>query len=110
MTLRNSKFRFAALGLLLVLSGGTSAVADSPSDHETIRIMSWNVSDNDFVTHPEIFQAIVRMAMADVLLFDEVSPSANTDLLRTVLDDEDTGSSGGWHINFGQSGVIACRI
>ncbi len=77
--------------------------------------MSWNVSDNDFVTHPEIFQAIVRMAMADVLLFDEVSPSANTDLLRTVLDDEDTGSSGGWHINFGQSGgrqrgVIASRM
>lgn len=82
-------------------------------DHD-VRVLSWNVSEDGFVRDPAAFRALVRRADPDILLLDEVSPSATDTQLRDVLP-ELAAADGAWHIEVGASGgrqrnVIASRL
>jgi len=85
------------------------------SDEEGIRVMSWNISDDAFISRPTEFLSLLRRADPDVLLLDEVAPAANAEQLRGVLDGLRQGDEADWHINYGvsggrQRGVIASRM
>lgn len=100
--------------LALALAGGLTA-ADEPSIRQpAVRVLSWNVSGDAFVSHPAAFAALIRRADPDVLLLDEVSPSADAGKLGKVLEGPRSGDAETWHIDFGSSGgrqrcVIASR-
>lgn len=100
----------------LALLSGMAVSDDRPGiDEEGIRVISWNISDDAFVSHPTEFLSHLRRADADVLLLDEVAPAANAEQLRGVLDGLRQGDEAGWHINYGvsggrQRGVIASRM
>jgi len=79
-----------------------------------VRVLSWNVSDDAFVREPATFRALARRADADILLLDEVSPSATAAQLRDALP-ELASADDAWHIEVGASGgrqrnVIASRL
>ena len=107
-------FRTASIVLVLtaaLLFAFVDAPATGASD---IRVLSWNISSNAFVRRPEDFQALLRLADADVLLLDEVRPAADAGKLRTVLEDVQSERGSGWNIDYGisggrQRGVIASR-
>ncbi len=80
-----------------------------------LRVLSWNVSTDAFVKNPAAFRALVRKAGADVLLLDEVAPSASERELREALAGLGGVDGDDWHIDFGRSGgrqrnVIASRL
>ena len=92
----------------LLTAGGLAA------DDETIRILSWNISGDAYVAEPKEFGALLHWAGPDVVLLDEVSPSADESQLRNALKVLSPGDDTAWHINFGESGgrqrnVIASR-
>ena len=110
--------RFFTRSTWIILAGAlasASGVADeSAAIGEGVRILSWNISDDAFVSEQQAFQSLLLWADPDVLLLDEVAPSADTGPLRKALaalrpdDDEtwsvDIGASGGR-----QRGLIASR-
>lgn len=109
-----SKVRIA--GFLLVFALGCHFTLDNATATEPsgIRVLSWNISSNAFVRQPEQFQARLRHARPDVLLLDEVRPSATVEELALVLAGLDPDNESGWHIDYGtsggrQRGVIASR-
>jgi endonuclease/exonuclease/phosphatase family metal-dependent hydrolase len=79
---------------LLALTGGSAGAG--------VRVLSWNVEDDAFVRHPAAFQATMDRAGADILLLDEVHPSANEAQLRAALPKRKDKAE--WHIDTGQSG------
>ena len=90
-------------------------VIDAPATGVSdIRVLSWNISSDAFVRRPDDFQALLRLADADVLLLDEVRPGADERKLRKVLDAVQSERGSGWNIDYGisggrQRGVIASR-
>jgi endonuclease/exonuclease/phosphatase family metal-dependent hydrolase len=95
--------------------GAPPAIDDATSQNtDTVRILSWNVSDDAFVRDPAAFRALMRRADADILLLDEVSPATTDSQLRDALP-ETTSDDDLWHIDVGASGgrqrnVIASRF
>lgn len=86
---------------LLLVSG--LAIADSPLEaNEEIRVLSWNVAEDSFVTHQAEFRALILRADADIWLFDEVAPWTDAEQLERVL--AEPGSDASLHIDFGRSG------
>ena len=96
---------------LLLLCAGSLVLADeSVQAGAEIRIMSWNIADGAFVTHPAEFRSLLLYSGANVLLLDEVAPSAGPEQLRRVLVEPES-----WQLDFGtsggrQRGVIASRM
>jgi hypothetical protein len=65
--------------LILVLAGGL-AMANEPSvSNGEFRILSWNISDDAYLSHPTAFRNLLVLARPDILLLDEVSPSPGAD-------------------------------
>lgn len=90
------------------------AAGDLAANDETVRILSWNISDDAYVAEPAEFGALLRWGDPDVVLLDEVSPSADVELLKNALLALNEDSDAAWNINFGDSGgrqraVIASR-
>lgn len=80
----------------------------------TFRVLSWNISDDAFVAEQEEFHALLKWADPDIVLLDEVDPTASVEELTTALSSLRLGNDSDWHINFGVSGrreraVIASR-
>ena len=103
------------LCLTIVLTISLAFAGDSPRNNERVRVMSWNLSEDSFVTDKLAFQAVLRRVEADILLFDEVSPRADIEQLRSVLVGLNSGSQADWNIDYGNSGgrqrgVIASRM
>ena len=99
---------FAALFMLLWPGAQTHA------DDHTVRVVSWNISGDSFVTHKESFRAIMRHTKPDVLVLDEVLPSADAAQLKEALAGIDPLDDRPWNVDFGasggrQRGVIASR-
>jgi hypothetical protein len=99
---------------LILMSG--LVISDEPLEQSNrgIRIMSWNISDDAFVSNPAAFGALLRRADPDILLLDEVAPAADAQQLRRTLTGLRPGNEAAWHINYGvsggrQRGVIASR-
>lgn len=87
---------------------------DGAADNENIRILSWNISGDAYVAEPVEFGALLRWGDPDVVLLDEVSPTADESQLKKALTALQPGDHAAWNINFGQSGgrqrnVIASR-
>jgi len=85
--------------LLLALGSACVHAAD-----EGIRIVSWNISDDVFVSEREAFQALISQAAPDVLLLDEVAPTADAAKLAKVLAGIQHAEGQTWNIEFGTSG------
>jgi len=91
------------------------ALADEgPAGGATMRILSWNISDDAFEAEPREFHTLLRWADPDIVLLDEVSPSADVNDLHTALAALHPDENEAWHVNFGLSGgrqrdVIASR-
>jgi exonuclease III len=101
--------------LALALAGGLTAADESSIQEPAVRVLSWNVSGDAFVSYPTAFAALVRQADPDVLLLDEVSPSADAGKLQKALAGLQSGEGETWYIDFGRSGgrqrgVIASRV
>jgi len=85
--------------LLLALGAACAHAAD-----ESIRIVSWNISDDAFVSEREEFQALMSRARPDVLLLDEVAPAATARKLSKALAGLQHVEDQTWNIEFGTSG------
>jgi hypothetical protein len=104
-----------ASAILILASFSACSVTDKPQavDH-SIRILSWNISDDAFVSEQQEFQALLQWADADVVLLDEVAPSASDAELMKSLDALRSDTKETWTINTGVSGgrqhcIVASR-
>lgn len=102
--------------LILVLAFGSAVcLADEhAATDDTVRVLSWNISDHAFVSEPQAFQSLLGWADPDVVLLDEVAPSANVDDLMALLETLRPGDDDAWYVSVGpsggrQRGVIASR-
>lgn len=91
-----------------------SATDGFADDTASFRVLSWNISGDAFVAEPDEFQELLQWADPDVVLLDEVSPSADLTALQTALASLRAGHEQPWHISVGASGgrqrnVIASR-
>jgi hypothetical protein len=91
-----------------------SMVDELAAVDEKFRILSWNVSGDAFVAEQPDFRSLLRWGDPDVVLLDEVAPSAGPSELITALTGLRSVDDNAWNINFGRSGgrqrdVIASR-
>ena len=110
------RFSIGSVWILLVvaLAGPSSWAGEGAPGDERIRIVSWNISDDAFVSEPRAFQSLLLWANPHVVLLDEVSPAADPESLLNALtlirpDEEEP-----WNVSIGasggrQRGVIASR-
>lgn len=99
---------------LLIALANLPAAADEPVTNEPIRILSWNISDDAFVSQPSAFRSLMRWADPDVVLLDEVRPTADPDKLVEALAEIRPDDDRPWNVDVGasggrQRGVIASR-
>ena len=99
--------RSFVLALALALS---SHVASADS----VRILSWNISNNAFEEEAVEFQSLLQWADPDIVLLDEVHPSVGLDGLHIALATLRQGEGESWQVNYGASGgrqrdIVASR-
>lgn len=110
------RFSSGSVWILLVFAFATvpSAAEGLAAIDERIRVLSWNISQDAFVSEPQAFHSLLLWADPDVVLLDEVDPSADPenlmDALLAIRRDEDET----WNVNVGasggrQRGLIASR-
>lgn len=90
--------------LFLPLAFGIATTNEVIGADAEIRILSWNISDDAFVSDPAKFTALLLRSDPDMLLLDEVAPSASADQLRKTLVNLRPGDDNNWHIDVGRSG------
>jgi len=71
---------------------------------EKFRILSWNISNDAFVAEQPDFRSLLRWGDPDVVLLDEVAPSADPVELIKALTGLRSGNDNAWNVNFGKSG------
>lgn len=81
---------------------------------EPIRVLSWNVSDDAFVSESRAFRSLLLWADPDVVLLDEVDPQADPDKLENALAVIRPEKEGAWSVDIGVSGgrqrcIVASR-
>ena len=99
---------------LLVLAGAAALAEGAPEARDSFRVLSWNISNDAFVKEPGVFRSLVAWADPDVVLLDEVSPSAETEVLLDLLNTLRPEKEQPWTLHVGtsggqQRGVIASR-
>jgi hypothetical protein len=104
----------ALIALLLAISSVYSVADEQRPADNSIRVLSWNISEDAFVSEQREFRSLLRWADPDLILLDEVQPSANTanliksfEALRPDVDET-------WTVDIGVSGgrqrcVVASR-
>lgn len=101
--------------LFLLAFVSSCAFVEQHSDSNTgIRVLSWNIRGSAFVAQPKEFGSLLRWADPDIVLLDEVSPSADVKELHKALADLRPDDDGPWYVSVGASGgrqrdVIASR-
>lgn len=106
----NSAYRF----FFITLAIGLSSADNLARAEDSFRVLSWNISADAFVAEQSEFHALLKWGNPDVVLLDEVSPSADPSELTKALSGLRKGDDNSWNINFGKSGgrqrcVIASR-
>lgn len=106
--------RPAVIFLIFALASASSIAEEAPPQSAGIRIVSWNISDDAFVSEPREFQSLLLWADPDVVLLDEVSPSADPEDLTRALATLRPDKNEIWNLNIGasggrQRGLIASR-
>lgn len=92
-----------------------SSIADEPKGPgESIRILSWNISGDAFVSEQPEFRSLLHWADPDIVLLDEVQPTANKSDLLKSFDGLRPNIDATWTIDIGLSGgrqrcVVASR-
>lgn len=109
-----SRKTLALIACLLAIFSVCSIANEPKVSDDSIRVLSWNISGDAFVSEQREFRSLLRWADPDVVLLDEVQPSANkSDLLKSFdalrPDIDDT-----WTVDIGVSGgrqrcVVASR-
>ncbi len=101
--------------VLVVAFVSAPGVADelAPID-ERIRIVSWNISNDAFVSEPRAFKSLLLWANPHVVLLDEVVPSADPEYLVDALMAIQPDADETWNVDVGasggrQRGLIASR-
>ncbi len=89
-------------------------VDELASSDEKFRILSWNISGDAFVAKQSDFRSLLRWGDPDVVLLDEVAPSASLSELTKAITGLRPHDDTFWNVNFGtsggrQRGVIASR-
>ena len=74
------------------------------TNSERFRVLSWNVSEDAFVDTKTEFRALLEHNQPDILLLDEVHPTATEALLRESLPTPAADSDQDWFIDYGHSG------
>ena len=109
-------FSISAWAILAAAFVSVLCVADElPAVDGSIRVMSWNISDDAFVTEQQAFQSVLLWADPDVILLDEVAPRADPEKLMESLANLRPGADETWNIDLGvsggrQRGLIASRL
>jgi hypothetical protein len=102
----------------IILTGALvslSSIADKlPAVDDRIRIVSWNISDDAFVSERRAFRSLLLWADPSVVLLDEVAPSADPAEFMKLLVALRPGQDETWNVNVGasggrQRGLIASR-
>ncbi|MGA8204272.1 MAG: endonuclease/exonuclease/phosphatase family protein [Woeseiaceae bacterium] len=96
-------------GLLLAvgigaIAGNSASSQELAASDASFRVISWNISDDAFVSEKQAFRSILRWANPDVVLLDEVGPTADTEVLRSHLAALRPGEKETWSIDVGRSG------
>jgi hypothetical protein len=104
----------ACAALLFTFAIVISVGEELAASDETFRILSWNISGDAFVAEQSEFRSLLRWGDPDVVLLDEVDPSADPSELTLAITGLRPGSDNVWNVNFGTSGgrqraVIASR-
>ena len=104
----------AWVALLITLTVGLSMAVELEAADEKFRVLSWNISGDAFVNEQSDFHSLLRWGDPDVVLLDEVAPSADPSELTKALTDLRADDDNVWHVNFGTSGgrqrnIIASR-
>lgn len=100
--------------LPVTLAIALCTVDELAASDEKFRILSWNISGDAFVAEQSDFRSLLRWGDPDVVLLDEVAPSADPSELAKALKGLRPGNDQTWNVNFGasggrQRGVIASR-
>ncbi len=106
--------RLAPLILTGVFANTSSVAEEREAFDEGIRVLSWNISGNAFVSEQRAFRSLLLWADPDVVLLDEVAPSADPDALMKSLEALRRDKDEVWNVNVGasggrQRGLIASR-
>ncbi len=101
------------IALVLAFTSSPTLADEAQVADEGIRILSWNISDDAFVREHEAFRSLLQWAGADIVLLDEVAPSAASGV-PLALAGLRSGKDAAWNISVGASGgrqrcVIASR-
>ncbi|MBD8527790.1 endonuclease/exonuclease/phosphatase family protein [Pseudomarimonas arenosa] len=93
-----------ALGMLaLLLAPWASATEWLPRSAETsFRVLSWNVSREQFFEHTELTRRVLQVSKADIALLDEMPGDLQDRRLRQWLDAD--VSTRGWSFVIGRQG------
>jgi hypothetical protein len=75
----------ACFVFLLSVATTTGVADDRQENEESIRILSWNISDDAFVAQQQAFKSVLTWANPDIVLLDEVAPSADPGKLSGAL-------------------------
>jgi hypothetical protein len=100
--------------LILAISSACGVAGEPLAADDSIRVLSWNISEEAFVSEQEEFQSLLLWADPDVVLLDEVAPTANEEELMKSLVALHSRTDETWTINIGESGgrqrcVVASR-
>ena len=100
-----------------VLSGAmqSAPTIDVSTPSARLRVLSWNVSGDSFVKHPEAFRQHLVAADPDLILLDEAAGTRGPEDLRPLLNGLRGPADKRWNISWGarggrQRGVVASRL
>jgi endonuclease/exonuclease/phosphatase (EEP) superfamily protein YafD len=99
-----SKTNMSPLLLVLILATGFAMADESSAVDTGFRVLSWNISDDAFVSNQAGFLSLLQRARPDILLLDEVSPAADIGLLQLALGGLASEPDKAWHIDVSKSG------
>lgn len=107
-------FRLQSICLGLVIASVPGCADEQLPATEGVRVLSWNIAVDAFVAEPEEFQSLLGWADPDVVLLDEVAPTADVEKLQHALTRLRPGDDTPWNIDVGASGgrqrcIVASR-
>lgn len=99
------KLHWLSLVVVAAALAGSNQSHGTPLDDDRLfELISWNISDDAFVSEPDAFRQILAWGNPDIVVLDEVSPSANIDRLQDILRSLAPDSDEFWQISVGESG------
>jgi hypothetical protein len=107
--------KMAWLVLAVTLTISLSAVDVLAANDSSFRVLSWNISGDIYVSKQSEFRSLLKWSDPDIVLLDEVTPSADPMKLTNALTGLRSDDHTVWNINFSKSGgrqrtIIASRV